>query len=102
VQEKLRTGMRPLVAIEIKGGDDFSNFSNRLGEAEKSHNQAGRAGFTECWTIVRVNLTLEKTREKSPSTTRLFHLDRIKDSSAEEHGEFRELFCSLVGIRSFP
>lgn len=100
VQERLETRIRPLVAIEIKGGNDFSNVYNRLGEAEKSHNQARRAGFTECWTIVRVELTLEKTRERSPSTNRLFHLDRIRDSFSEENREFRELFGSLVGIRA--
>ena len=44
----------PKLSIEIKGGTDFSNIHNRLGEAEKSHIKANDAGFEECWTIMAV------------------------------------------------
>lgn len=38
IREKLPSKKyRNLVAIEIKGGRDYSNIHNRLGEAEKSH-----------------------------------------------------------------
>jgi hypothetical protein len=38
IREQLPSGrFRNLVAIEIKGGKDYSNVHNRIGEAEKSH-----------------------------------------------------------------
>jgi hypothetical protein len=32
------------VAVEIKGGKDYSNIHNRIGEAEKSHQKAKKEG----------------------------------------------------------
>ena len=45
---------RNRIAVEIKGGTDFSNVHNRLGEAEKSHQKAKGEGFTQFWTVVNV------------------------------------------------
>ena len=42
------------IAIEIKGGTDVSNLHNRLGEAEKSHQNARLLGFTQFWTIINL------------------------------------------------
>ncbi len=100
VQELLQTGIRPVVAIEIKGGRDVSNVYNRLGEAEKSHNKARNVGFNQFWTIIRANLDLAKAKVRSPSTHRFFYLDRITDQSTSDYCDFKELFCSLIGIRS--
>jgi len=45
ITEHLESGDRKLVSIEIKGGTDYSNAHNRLGEAEKSHQKAKQDGF---------------------------------------------------------
>jgi XcyI-like restriction endonuclease len=38
IREEMVSGSyRELIAIEVKGGSDFSNIHNRVGEAEKSH-----------------------------------------------------------------
>lgn len=36
---------RNIIAVEVKGGTDFSNIHNRIGEAEKSHQTPVLSGF---------------------------------------------------------
>ena len=56
IREPLPSGtFRHIIAIEVKGGKDFSNYHNRLGEAEKSHQKARHRGYTECWMVVNVD-----------------------------------------------
>jgi hypothetical protein len=43
-EEMAQNTFRYIIAIEIKGGTDFSNIHNRLGEAEKSHQKARKKG----------------------------------------------------------
>jgi len=100
ITETLKSGVRPLVSIEIKGGRDVSNIHNRVGEAEKSHQKAKNRGFFEFWTIIRVDVDLETIKRESPSTTHFFHIDRIANRSTKEHAQFRDLLSSLVGIRA--
>ncbi len=101
ITQQMKSQQRKLVAIEIKGGADVSNVWNRLGEAEKSHQTARRQGFNELWTVLRVDVTdarnLKKAREKSPSTTHFFFLDRILDGTTEEGKTFRQLLGSIIG-----
>jgi len=99
VTEKLPSGVRPLVSIEVKGGTDASNIHNRLGEAEKSHQKAKNLGFFEFWTIVRVDVDPAMAKRESPTTSHFFHLNRIKDPGTKEHREFCDLLASLMGIR---
>jgi hypothetical protein len=99
ITEKLESGVRPLVAIEIKGGKDASNIHNRVGEAEKSHQKAKNRGFFEFWTIIRVDVDQEAVKRESPTTTHFFHIDRITNRSTKEHTQFRDLLSSLVGMR---
>ena len=68
IHEEMRPGVyRQLIAIEVKGGRDFSNIHNRIGEAEKSHQKARAAGFVECWTVVNVDkMDVETARRESP------------------------------------
>ncbi len=48
IQEEMPTReLRNNLAIEVKGGLDFSNIHNRIGEAEKSHQKAKAAGYNE-------------------------------------------------------
>ena len=102
IREELPSGkFRNLVAIEIKGGRDYSNVHNRIGEAEKSHQKARKDGYVECWTIVGVrDLDLSQARRESPTTDRFYHLDRIVDESSGEFADFRENLLSRIGIRT--
>ena len=95
--------LKSVIAIEIKGGADKSNIWNRLGEAEKSHQSAKHAGFTEFWTIYNVPaLNLAKAREKSPTTTRFYSLVSLSLHSNDEYADFRDRLVSLVGIAGKP
>lgn len=100
IKEELPSGRsRNLVAIEIKGGKDYSNIHNRIGEAEKSHQKARKEGFVECWTIVGISdLNMELAGKESPTTDRFYHLERLANDSSEEFDDFRENLLSRVGI----
>lgn len=100
IREQMRGGQyRNAIAIEIKGGTDFSNIHNRIGEAEKSHRKARADGYTECWTVVNVTrLDSEMAFKESPSTDRFFCLADLKSDGAEFR-DFRDRIVSLAGIR---
>lgn len=102
IREELPSGaFRNLVAIEIKGGRDYSNIHNRIGEAEKSHQKARKDGYVECWAMVGVaQLDMDLARKESPTTNRFYHIDRIVDSSSDEATDFRENLLSRIGIRA--
>ena len=99
ITQKLESGVRPLVSMEIKGGTDASNIHNRVGEAEKSHQKAKNLNFFEFWTIIRVDVDSEVVKRESPTTTHFFHIDRIIDSSSPEHAQFKDLLAAMMGIR---
>jgi hypothetical protein len=101
IREKLPSGnFRNLVAVEIKGGRDYSNIHNRIGEAEKSHQKARKEGFVECWTIVGVHsLDITKARKESPSTDLFFRVDAITRPGSDEFRDFREHLLSRVGVK---
>ncbi len=88
----------PILSIEIKGGTDFSNIHNRLGEAEKSHIKAKNAGFDECWTIIAVQLSFAEARKNSPTTDQFFYMADIKDDKSDAFKEFRRLLLGKVGL----
>lgn len=92
---------RQLIAIEVKGGRDFSNIHNRVGEAEKSHQKARADGFTECWTIVNVDRTnFDQLRRESPSTNRFYRICDLLDRSTQQYRDFRDRIEALTGVRS--
>jgi hypothetical protein len=99
IQEVMRSGaVRRLIAIEVKGGRDFSNIHNRVGEAEKSHQKARADGFTECWTIVNVDRTdFGKAKRESPSTDRFYRLSDLVDQGSESYGDFRDRIQAATG-----
>jgi hypothetical protein len=101
IRERMaKGGYRNIIAIEIKGGTDFSNIHNRLGEAEKSHPKARANGFTECSTIVNVNrFDARKAGQESPSTDRFYRVAHLEDNNSEEFQDFRERIVSLTGIK---
>jgi len=93
---------RNLVAIEIKGGRDYSNVHNRIGEAEKSHQKAKREGYVECWTIVGItSLDLKLARKESPTTDRFYHLDQIADPESLEGDDFKENLVARIGLSTY-
>jgi len=96
--EKLSTGVRGLISIEIKGGKDISNIHNRIGEAEKSHQKAKQRGYFEFMTIISVNVEYSFLRSESPTTSHFFHLDKISDKTGVEYNKFRELLSSILGV----
>ncbi len=98
-EEMTKTSFRYIIAIEIKGGKDFSNIHNRIGEAEKSHQKARRNGFVECWTVVNVeNMDVDKAKHESPSTDRFYTIANLKDKSSPEYSDFFNRVVSLTGI----
>jgi len=92
---------RNIIAMEIKGGTDFSNIHNRIGEAEKSHQKAKQAGFVECWTIVNVDkIDMDMAHKESPSTNRFYRISQIVAGEGEEFKDFRNRIVALTGIPS--
>ncbi len=98
-EEMSKENYRNMIALEIKGGTDFSNIHNRLGEAEKSHQKARSAGYVECWTVVNVDrIDLNLARKESPSTNRFYRLSELGAGKGEEYVDFKNRIVSLTGI----
>lgn len=90
---------RNIIAIEIKGGTDFANIHNRLGEAEKTHQKARQTGFVECWTIVNVEKFDEiMAHRESPTTNRFYRISHLSLGKGTEYEDFRNRIVALTGI----
>ncbi len=102
IREEFRKGEhRNIIAIEVKGGTDFSNIHNRVGEAEKSHQKARGAGYVECWTVVNVDrIDMDMARRESPSTNTFYRLSALKLADGDEYQDFKDRVISLTGIRN--
>ena len=100
VREALPSGnYRHVVAIEVKGGRDFSNVHNRIGEAEKSHQKARANKYTECWTVVNVDkVDMLMAKQESPSTDRFYRISDLIAASGADYDDFRDRIISLTGI----
>ncbi|MBD1392781.1 XcyI family restriction endonuclease [Mucilaginibacter glaciei] len=96
--EKLTSGFRGLISIEIKGGKDYSNIHNRIGEAEKSHQKARQRGYFEFMTIISVEIDYSLLKSESPTTSHFFHLDKISEINNSEYSKFKELLSSILGV----
>lgn len=91
--------IRPVVAIEVKAGEDHSNIWNRLGEAEKSHLRAKDVGINERWTIVNdPEAPQDKLHSTSPSTTRFYQLLELTNDESSAFGDFRSRVRDMVGL----
>lgn len=92
-------GHRDLIAIEVKGGTDFSNIHNRIGEAEKSHQKARARGFVECWTVVNVSrFDSAMAHQESPSTDRFYMMESLSAAEGAEYVDFRSRIIGVTGI----
>jgi hypothetical protein len=98
IMETLPTMAIPSVSIEIKGGKDVSNVHNRIGEAEKSHQKAKSAGFTQFWTILNARIAPDMAGRESPTTTAFFNLDDVLAESTAAHHQFRDLLYQTIGV----
>jgi hypothetical protein len=96
--ESLPSEEVPSVSIEIKGGADISNAHNRIGEAEKSHQKARAAKFTQFWTIIKARIDFDAARRESPTTTQFFYMDEIVSVGTPAHDRFRDLLFQTIGI----
>jgi hypothetical protein len=93
--------VRNIIAIEVKGGTDFSNIHNRVGEAEKSHQKAKAEGYVECWTVVNVdNIDMGMAKKESPTTNQFFRISALKSEEGKEYEDFRNRIISLTGIKN--
>jgi len=91
--------VRPVVAIEVKAGEDHSNIWNRVGEAEKSHLKAKGLGINERWTIINdPQAPADKLKSSSPSTTRFYQLLELTDAESAQFSDFRSRVRDLVGL----
>lgn len=100
ISEQLSNRIRPLISIEIKGGRDYSNIHNRIGEAEKSHQKAKGRDYLEFMTIISVDIDYQQLKKESPTTSHFFNLDQLIDKKSKEYTQFRETLSSILGITS--
>ncbi|MDR1573691.1 MAG: XcyI family restriction endonuclease [Clostridiales Family XIII bacterium] len=102
VREELRIGTyRNIIAIEIKGGRDFSNIHNRIGEAEKSHQKARLAGYAECWTVVNVDrLDMKTAGTESPSTNKFFLMSDLANPMSDGYRDFCDSITACAGVKT--
>lgn len=100
IREELAPGTyRNLVVIEVKGGRDYSNIHNRVGEAEKSHQKAKKDGYVECWTVVNVDrIDMDMARKESPTTNKFYRISELLDKTSSEYRDFSLQIFSIVGI----
>lgn len=100
IREELATDTyKNLVAIEVKGGQDYSNIHNRVGEAEKSHQKAKKDGYVECWTVVNVDrIDMEMARKESPTTNKFYRISELLNQESTEYRDFSLQILSIVGI----
>ena len=100
IREEMSEGnFRNIIAVEVKGGTDFSNIHNRIGEAEKSHQKAKAKDYFECWTVVNVDrIDMAMAKKESPTTNKFYRLSDLKSGKGEEYQDFKERIVSLTGI----
>lgn len=100
IREELATDTyRNLVAIEVKGGQDYSNIHNRVGEAEKSHQKTKKDGYIECWTVVNVDrIDMDMAQKESPTTNKFYRISELLNQNSSEYRDFSLQILSVVGI----
>ncbi|MCR4289358.1 MAG: XcyI family restriction endonuclease [Candidatus Scalindua sp.] len=103
IREEMNTNsIRNVIAIEVKGGTDFSNIHNRVGEAEKSHQKAKADGYVECWTVVNVDrIDMDMARRESPSTNRFYRISALKSGEGGEYEDFKNRGLNLLPLASY-
>lgn len=99
IQEFVGKRVHSKVAIEVKGGTDYSNAHNRAGEAEKSHLKAKKKGFKDFWTIIsKQRMEMFKLIQESQTTTEWFDVTELLARNGKDWEEFRARLADAVGI----
>jgi hypothetical protein len=99
IQEEFSGEMRNKVAIEIKGGTDYSNAHNRAGEAEKSHQKAKKKDFRDYWTIIfKGRLNMAVLKQESPTTNSWFDVAQVLAREGKDWEDFKSRFADATGI----
>jgi hypothetical protein len=97
VREGLGDNTSPLIAIEVKGGQDLSNAHNRAGEAEKSQIAAELQGYPHRWTVIHMaGIGLHRMQTHSPHSTEIFNAADVLGQSGPDWVRFQERFRELV------
>jgi len=86
-------------AIEIKGGTDYANLHNRVGEAEKSHQKARADGARDCWTVISLDRAdIAKLKQESPSTREWFDLNEVVEMDGPSWDRLVNVTITAMGI----
>ena len=99
IREEFPTGSVYKTAIEIKGGSDYSNIHNRVGEAEKSHQKARLEGAGDFWTIIDLQQGDPAILgTESPTTRQWFNLSEVLNRSGGSWEDLQRHVQSALGI----
>ncbi|HEX7324493.1 MAG TPA: XcyI family restriction endonuclease [Rhodanobacteraceae bacterium] len=86
-------------AIEIKGGKDYANIHNRVGEAEKSHQKARQDGAADCWTVIHMaHANPDKLKRESPATRVWIDMGDVLAGSGSSWDKLVRLTKTTMGI----
>lgn len=99
IREDVQGSLVYKAAIEIKGGSDYANIHNRVGEAEKSHQKARNDGAQDCWTVIdlnRADMTILK--RESPTTREWLDVNDVLSQSGQGWVRLTTLTISAMGI----
>ena len=99
IREDVQGSLVYKAAIEIKGGADYANIHNRVGEAEKSHQKARNDSAQDCWTVIDLNRAdMTILRCESPTTREWLNVNDVLNQSGPGWSRLTTLTISAMGI----
>jgi hypothetical protein len=99
IREDVNGSLVYKAAIEIKGGADYANLHNRVGEAEKSHQKARADGAQDCWTVIDLSRAdMARLKQESPTTREWLDLNQVLDQNGTGWTRLTTLTISAMGI----
>lgn len=99
IREDVQGSVVYKAAIEIKGGADYANIHNRVGEAEKSHQKARNDGAQDCWTVINLDRAdMSVLRRESPTTREWLDVNQVLDENGPSWKRLVTLTISAMGI----
>lgn len=99
IREDVQGSVVYKAAIEIKGGADYANIHNRVGEAEKSHQKARSDGAQDCWTVINLDRAdMSVLRRESPTTREWLDVNQVLDENGPSWNRLVTLTISAMGI----
>lgn len=99
IREDVQGSLVYKAAIEIKGGADYANIHNRVGEAEKSHQKARGDGAQDCWTVIDLDRAdVSVLKRESPTTREWLDLNEVLAQTGSGWQRLVTLTLSAMGI----